>query len=287
MADIRVDKVLVGTPTYKVVVGDFTRVLKVEVGSPTRKVLVSNAVNINDVIGLDITQAQLGDILVYDSTNQFVNTKLLNQNQVIDGKIYETDSDRAFILIRRSPTTGEPILLRAGELAYSFLPDSGSAVDGTGNGGDRLYIGYGSDQTEFASRIDLIGGKYFTSLLDHTHGVLTSSSGVIVDANKRVNEFYADSLNATNLTVTVGSILNDTTITNLSVEKIDSADMVRNTFPILDDGQGISITNNDSSISISALTATLNTAGIVSFDSTSFEIVDGKVFLVQVVGGGF
>lgn len=126
MADIRVDKVLVGTPTYKVVVGDFTRVLKIEVGSPTRNVLISNAVNLNDVIGIDVTNPTLGDLLVYDSTNRFVNTKVLDQNQVIDGKIYEQDSDRGFILIRRSPTTGQPILLRAGELAYSFLPDSGS-----------------------------------------------------------------------------------------------------------------------------------------------------------------
>jgi len=287
MADIRVDKVLVGTPTYKVVVGDFTRVLKIEVGSPTRNVLISNAVNLNDVIGIDVTNPTLGDLLVYDSTNRFVNAKVLDQNQVIDGKIYEQDSDRGFILIRRSPTTGQPILLRAGELAYSFLPDSGSAVDGTGNGGDRLYIGYGSDQTEFASRIDLIGGKYFTDLLDHKHGILTASSGVIVDANKRINEFNVDNLNATNLNVTVGSILNSATITDLSVVNIDSVDLVRNTFGVLNAGAGINITTDDSSITISGLTASVDSAGIVSFDSSTFEIIDGKVFLVQVTGGGF
>ena len=45
----------------------------------------------------------------------------------------------AIVRIKRSATSGNPTTLGAGELAYSGLTDNGS------NGGDRLYVGFGTE----------------------------------------------------------------------------------------------------------------------------------------------
>lgn len=85
-------------------------------------------------------------------------------------------------------TTTAPSNLKTGELAYSY-------VAGTqGNNGDRLYIGTGTESGGIASSVDLIGGKYFTQLLDHEHGTTTASSALIVDANKHISDLVIGSL---------------------------------------------------------------------------------------------
>ena len=73
------------------------------------------------------------------------------------------------IQIKRSTGTTAPTNLAAGELAHT----QGGGTQA--NGGDRLYIGEGSNTQE------VIGGKYFTDLLDHVHGVATSGSALITD----------------------------------------------------------------------------------------------------------
>lgn len=60
------------------------------------------------------------------------------------------------IKIKRSEVSGNPAVLGAGELAYSALADNGS------NGGDRLYIGMGTETAGNAVNHVVIGGKYFT-----------------------------------------------------------------------------------------------------------------------------
>ena len=79
------------------------------------------------------------------------------------------------IQIKRSTGTSAPSSLSAGELAVTF---------GTGtqsNLGDRLFIGDGST-------VDVIGGKFFSNMLDHTQGTLTASSALTVDSNKAVDD---------------------------------------------------------------------------------------------------
>ncbi len=79
------------------------------------------------------------------------------------------------IQIKRSTGTSAPSSLSAGELAVTF---------GTGtqsNLGDRLFIGDGSN-------VDVIGGKFFSDMLDHTQGTLTASSALTVDSNKAVDD---------------------------------------------------------------------------------------------------
>lgn len=97
----------------------------------------------------------------------------------------------SIIRIKRSTSLGEPDLLRNGELAYSALADNGS------NGGDRLYIAVGEEDVNGNAPHYVIGGKYFTDMLDHTKGTLTASSAIIVDANKKIDELLAGNLGLT------------------------------------------------------------------------------------------
>ena len=94
----------------------------------------------------------------------------------------------SIIRIKRSSTAGDPTTLGAGELAYSAL--SGTQA----NGGDRLYLGFGSETSGNAANHFVIGGKYFTDLLDHVHGTVTASSAVLVDSSKKVDEWNVDNI---------------------------------------------------------------------------------------------
>ena len=88
------------------------------------------------------------------------------------------------IQIKRSSGTTSPATLKQGELAYTY---------GTGtqaNNGDRIFLGTGSvDSNGDATSIDIIGGKYFTSILDHVQGTLTANSALIADSNSAVDQF--------------------------------------------------------------------------------------------------
>ena len=91
-------------------------------------------------------------------------------------------------ILTTGSTTTAPSNIKTGELAYSY-------VTGTqANNGDRLYIGTGAESGGVASSVDVIGGKYFTGLLDHAAGTATASSALILDANKHVNEINLGAL---------------------------------------------------------------------------------------------
>ena len=92
------------------------------------------------------------------------------------------------IQIKRSTGTSAPGSLAAGELAVTF----GSGTQS--NLGDRLFIGDGST-------VDVIGGKFFSDMLDHTQGTLTASSALTVDSNSALSD-----LNIGNHATTGGSI---------------------------------------------------------------------------------
>lgn len=109
----------------------------------------------------------------------------------------------SIIRIKRSSTNGNPGTLGAGELAYSALSGTIS------NGGDRLYIGMGTETAGNAVNHVVIGGKYFTDMLDHAPGTLTASSALVVDANSKI-----DLLNVGNLTLTGSTNTISSTDTN-------------------------------------------------------------------------
>ena len=86
------------------------------------------------------------------------------------------------IQIKRSSAATAPSTLKLGELAYTY----GTGTQG--NGGDRIYIGEGGvDGNGDANNITVIGGQYFTDMLDHAAGTLTANSAIIVDSNSAID----------------------------------------------------------------------------------------------------
>jgi len=100
------------------------------------------------------------------------------------------------IKLKRSASTGSPANLGQGEVAYSYLSGTQN------NGGDRLYIGTGTESAGNAANLDVVGGKYFTDMMDHVAGTLTASSALLVDSNKKINELFVDNLKIDGNTIT-------------------------------------------------------------------------------------
>ena len=78
------------------------------------------------------------------------------------------------IQIKKSTASTAPSNLADGELAYTH----GAGTQA--NNGKRLFIGDGSTET-------VIGGQYFTNMLDHPLGTLTASSAIVTDTNSKVD----------------------------------------------------------------------------------------------------
>ncbi len=76
----------------------------------------------------------------------------------------------SIIRIKRSEVSGNPATLGAGELAYTSLADNGS------NGGDRLYIGTGTETTGNAVNHVVIGGKFFTDQITASTSANTANT---------------------------------------------------------------------------------------------------------------
>jgi hypothetical protein len=98
------------------------------------------------------------------------------------------------IKIKRSSGTGQPNLGQ-GELGYSWGSTTYTdAQNATVASYGKMYLGTGTETGGIAANIEVIGGKYFTDMLDHGHGTLTANSALVVDSAKKINEFYVDNL---------------------------------------------------------------------------------------------
>ena len=113
----------------------------------------------------------------------------------------------SIIKIKRSSGHAAPTALALGEFGYTY---------GTGtqaNGGDRLYLGTSGESGGVATAIDIVGGKYFTEMINHAHGTLTASSAIIVDSNSKIDLLNIDNLtlngNTLSSTNTNGAIILD------------------------------------------------------------------------------
>ena len=98
------------------------------------------------------------------------------------------------IKIKRSTGTSAPSSLVAGELAYT------GGAGAQGGSGSRLFIGNPADGSNL-----IIGGKYFTDMLDHVHGTNTASSALIVDSNKKINELLSGNIVVTGSSNTIST----------------------------------------------------------------------------------
>jgi hypothetical protein len=98
------------------------------------------------------------------------------------------------IKIKRSTGTSAPSSLTAGELAYT------GGAGAQGGAGSRLFIGNPADGSNL-----IIGGKYFTDMLDHVHGTNTASSALIVDSNKKINELLSGNIVVTGSSNTIST----------------------------------------------------------------------------------
>jgi hypothetical protein len=113
----------------------------------------------------------------------------------------------SIVRIKRSEVSGNPATLGQGELAYSALTDNGV------NGGDRLYIGMGTETAGNAVNHVVIGGKYFTDKLDHNPGTLTPNSAIIVDTNGKI-----DNLKVDNIEINTNTISSTNANGNINIE---------------------------------------------------------------------
>ena len=166
----------------------------------------------------------------------------------------------SIIRIKRSSVAGNPTTLAAGELAYSALTDNGS------NGGDRLYIGIGSETAGNAANHFVIGGKYFTDMMDHTPGVLTASSALITDASSKLDNLKVDNLDLNGNTISTTNSNGDllitpngsgkTVITNLYIG--DTSTSLTEFIQDVTGGQIVSGDGVDATYSDSAGTTTLS-----------------------------
>jgi len=105
------------------------------------------------------------------------------------------------IKIKRTTGTTAPSSLNAGELAYS----GGAGTQG--NNGQRLFVGDPAN----SNAVTVIGGNYFSNLMDHAHGTTTASSVLIVNANKSTSELRTPALY-------LGTSGNDTLVTSTAAE---------------------------------------------------------------------
>ena len=126
------------------------------------------------------------------------------------------------IKIKRSGSSGAPSALGQGELAYSYLAGTQA------NGGDRLYIGTGTETAGEAANIEVIGGKYFTEKLDHVPGTLTANSALIVDASSKI-----DVLNVDNITINGNEISSTDTNGNITLNPNGSGSIDASTSKIV------------------------------------------------------
>ena len=187
----------------------------------------------------------------------------------------------SIIRIKRSSVSGNPSTLAAGELAYSALTDNGS------NGGDRLYIGMGTETAGNAVNHIIIGGRYYTGLVDAggAGGTLTTNAKSIpvLSATGTIDKWLVGNLQLTGNTLSSTNTNGDinvtpngtgkTIITNLYTDAVTSlTEFIQDVSGgQIVGGTGITVTYNDAAgtTTIAAQTITLGSTVLTNGSTTT------------------
>lgn len=187
----------------------------------------------------------------------------------------------SIIRIKRSSVSGNPATLAAGELAYSALADNGS------NGGDRLYIGMGTETSGNAANHIIVGGRYYTNLVDNggAGGTLNTSAKSIpvLDASGKIDKWYVGNLYLNGNTLTSTNTNGDINVTPNGTGKTIITNMYTDANTSLQEyiqdisggqiigGTGITVTYDDTagSTTIAAQTITLGTTVLTNGTTTT------------------
>ena len=161
------------------------------------------------------------------------------------------------IRIKRSGVTSAPSSLKSGELAYSWA-----------NGVEKLFLGRGDDGSGNATSIVIIGGQYFTDMLDQTAGVLTASSAIIVDANKKIDDLLVDNLELNGNTLSTTNTNGDLILNPNGTGLVSIANAY--TLPRVDGSSGYVLTTNGAGVV--SWSASSSILGVAADSGTSQEI---------------
>ena len=170
-------------------------------------------------------------------------------------------------ILNTSSTTSAPSNIYTGELAYSH-------VTGTqANNGDRLYIGTGTENP-YAPNVDVIGGKYFTEMLNHVHGVTTASSALITDANSHVSSLNTATLKvaatgALGSAVGITSILDEDNLASDSATALATQQSIKAYVDTIVDAQDLDIATDSGTIAIDLDDETLTLSGDTGITTTA------------------
>ena len=189
--------------------------------------------------------------------------------------------------IKRSSTnpTATPGGLGQGELAYgegtSTYTDAQSASV-TSHG--KLFVGKGTETNGVAAGLDIIGGKYFTDLLDHGHGTITANSAAVVDSAKKVDEWNVD-----NITLNGNTISTTNSNGDLTVDTNGTGDVViagattlgTNTFKITDGSTDRFVVDSFSG-ALDITTPALSTADTVLNVGTTWNNAGGTFYGIDL-----
>ena len=152
----------------------------------------------------------------------------------------------SIIRIKRSTGILAPSTLKTAELAYAY---------GTGtqsNGGDRLFIGTGDNGAGGATAIKVIGGSYFTDMLDHVSGTLTASSAIVVDADKKIDQLLSGDIVIDGATNKISGLADPTDSSGVATKRyVDNLNKL----------QGILFTGDSGSDSVNLSDSGLNFQG--------------------------
>lgn len=159
------------------------------------------------------------------------------------------------------------------EMAYVY-----GTADQT-NGGQRLYIGNAA-----GNGVKIIGGEYFTEMLDHVHGTLQASSALITNSDSKLQQLKVDNLDFNLNTISSTDTNGDINITpngsgDVVIDglKYPQADGSANQFLQTDGSGQLSFATVTSSFTLSdgSNTDTFNTGETLTF--TAGEGIDATV----------